>query len=149
MKKSNAIIKNITVAIITPAHTRKSFDMGLEIAKKFDAELTIIECVYKIQPKLYFFETKSDKKIAQSQISKIKTELENWKKIAQKEGIKIKTKFALTDSIAHWVVDYVKDHETDLLIVDYPKLSMVEATHYDDIINTIHHKSRCPLLTMK
>ena len=149
MKKSNAIIKNITVAIITPAHTRKSFDMGLEIAKKFDAELTIIECVYKIQPKLYFFETKSDKKIAQSQISKIKTELENWKKIAQKEGVKIKTKFALTDSIAHWVVDYVKDHETDLLIVDYPKLSMVEATHYDDIINTIHHKSRCPLLTMK
>ncbi|MGH1566258.1 MAG: universal stress protein [Nitrosopumilus sp.] len=149
MKKSNAIIKNITVAIITPAHTRKSFDMGLEIAKKFDAELTIIECVYKIQPKLYFFETKSDKKIAQSQISKIKTELENWKKIAQKEGVKIKTKFALTDSIAHWVIDYVKDHETDLLIVDYPKLSMVEATHYDDIINTIHHKSRCPLLTMK
>jgi len=149
MKKSNAMIKNITVAIITPAHTRKSFDMGLEIAKKFDAELTIIECVYKIQPKLYFFETKSDKKIAQSQISKIKTELENWKKIAQKEGVKIKTKFALTDSIAHWVVDYVKDHETDLLIVDYPKLSMVEATHYDDIINTIHHKSRCPLLTMK
>lgn len=143
------MIKNITVAIITPTHTRKSFDMGLELAKKFDAELTIIECVYKIPPKLYFFETKSDKKIAQSQISKIKTELENWKKIARKEGVKIRTKFALTDSIAHWVVDYVKEHETDLLVVDYPKLSMVEATHYDAIINTIHRESSCPLLTMK
>ena len=56
------MIKNITVAIITPSHTRKSFDMGLQLAKKFDAELTIVECVYKIPPKLYFFETKSDKK---------------------------------------------------------------------------------------
>ena len=117
--------------------------MGLQLAKKFDAELTIIECVYKIPPKLYFFETKSDKKIAQSQISKIKKELENWKKIAQGKGIKIKTKFALTDAIAHWVIDYVKEHKTDLLIVDYPKLSMIEANLYDDIINTIHHKSQC------
>ena len=143
------MIKNIAVAIITPTHTQKSFDMGLELAKKFGSELTVIECVYKIPPKLYFFETKSDKKIAQSQISKIKAELENWKKIAQNQGIKIKTKFALTDSIAHWVVDYVKEHKIDLLVVDYPKLSMVEATLYDDIINTIHHKSHCPLLTMK
>lgn len=143
------MIKNITVAIITPSHTRKSFDMGLQLAKKFDAELTIVECVYKIPPKLYFFETKSDKKIAQSQISKIKKELENWRKIAQEKGVKIKTKFALTDAIAHWVIDYVKEHKTDLLIVDYPKLSMIEANLYDDIINTIHHKSQCPLLTMK
>ena len=68
------MIKNIAVAIITPTHTKKSFEMGLQLAKKFDAELTIVECVYKIPPKLYFFETKLDKKIAQSQISKIKAE---------------------------------------------------------------------------
>jgi len=121
-QKTPNMIRNIAVAIITPTHTKKSFEMGLQLAKKFDAELTIIECVYKIPPKLYFFETKLDKKIAQSQISKIKAELDNWKKIAQKEGIKINTKFALTDSIAHWVVDYVKEHKIDLLVVDYPKL---------------------------
>ena len=143
------MIKNIVVAIITPTHTRKSFDLGLEITKKFEADLTVIECVYKIPPKLYFFETKSDKKIAQAQLAKIKEELDNWKKIAQKKGIQIKTKFALTDSISHWVVDYVKEHKTDLLIVDYPKLSMVEATLYDDIIKTIHHESHCHLLTTK
>ena len=70
-------------------------------------------------------------------------------KIAQGEGIKIKTKFALTDSIAHWVIDYVIEHKTDMVIVDYPKLSTVEATHYDDIINTIHHEAHCHILTMK
>jgi len=143
------IFKNIAVAIITPTHTKKSFDIGLELAKKFDSDFTVIECMYKIQPKLYFFETKSDKKRAQEQISKLKIELENWKKIALAEGIHVKTKFALTDSIAHWVIDYVKDNKIDLLIVDYPKLSMMEMTLYDDIINTIHHEAHCHLFTTK
>ncbi|MHA7646718.1 universal stress protein [Nitrosopumilus sp. S4] len=143
------IFKNIAVAIITPAHTKKSFNIGLEMAKKFDSELTVIECMHKIQPKLYFFETKSDKKIAQAQISKLKKELEIWKKIATEKGVKIKTKFGLTDSVSHWVIDYVKENKIDLLIVDYPKLSMVEMSLYDDIINTIHHESHCHLLTTK
>ena len=143
------MIKNITVAIITPTHTKKSFDLGLELAKKFDAELSVIECVYKIPPKFYFFETKSDKKILQTQISKIKDELKKWKELAKKQGVKINTKFALTDSIAHWIIDYVQEHDTDLVIVDYPKLSLVESNHYDDIINTIHHKSNCHVLTTK
>lgn len=143
------MFKNIAVAIITPTHTKRSFNVGLALAKKFDSKLSIIECVYKIPPKFYFFETKSDKKITQNQITKLKTELENWKKIAEKEGVSIKTKFALTDNISHWVIDYVKTNKTDLLIVDYPKLSMEEITLFDDIINMIHHKSHCHILTTK
>ena len=143
------IFKNIAVGIITPTHTKKSFNIGLQLAKELGSELTIIECMYKIQPKLYFFETKSDKKIAATQISKLKEELEKWKKIAKDEGVNVKTKFALTDSITHWMIEYVKANEIDLLIVDYPKLSSVEMTLYDDIINSIHHESHCHLLTTK
>ena len=143
------MFKKITVAIITPIHTKKSFFLGLQMAKEFGSELDVVECVYKIPPKLYFFETKSDKKVTQAQISKIKKELENWKKVALDQGLKIKTKYALTDSIAHWVIDYVKEHKTELLIVDYPKISLVEGNHYDDIINTIHHKAKCHVLTTK
>jgi len=141
--------RKIVVAIITPTHTKKSFDLGLKMAKKFDSELTVVECMYKIPPKFYFFETKSDKKTTQNQIDKLKAELENWKKIAEKEGVIIKTKFALADNISHWVIDYVKENKIDLLIVDYPKLSMEEITLFDDIINIIHHKSHCHILTMK
>jgi len=123
--------------------------MGLALAKKFDSKLSVIECVYKTHPKFYFFESKSDKKMMQEQIYKLKNELKKWKELAQKEGIKINTKFALADSIAHWVIDYVKEHDIDLLIVDYPKLSLIEANHYDDIINMIHHKAHSHILTMK
>ena len=114
----------VAVAIITPTHTKKSFELGLEMAKKFDSELTVIECMYKTPPKFYFFETKSDKKTTQNQLAKLKAELENWKEIAHKQGVHIKTKLALTDNISHWVIDFVKENKIDLLIVDYPKLSM-------------------------
>ena len=143
------MFKDITVAIITPTHTKRAFDIGLALAKKFDSELSVIECVYKIHPKFYFFETKSDKKITQGQTIKLKAELKKWKEIAKKEDIKINTKFVLTDSIAHWFIDYVKEHKVDLLVVDYPKLSMIEANHYDEILNTIHRKVHCNILTTK
>ena len=139
----------VAVAIITPRHTKKSFELGLEMAKKFDSELTVIECMYKTPPKFYFFETKSDKKLTQNQITKLKEELEKWKGIAQKQGVPIKTKLALTENISHWVIDYVKENNIDLLIVDYPKLYLEEITLFDDIINEIHHKSHCHLLTTK
>ncbi len=141
--------RKVAVAIITPTHTKKSFELGLEMAKKFDSELTVVECMYKTPPKFYFFETKSDKKLTQNQTTKLKKELENWKEIAQKQGVSIKTKLALTENISHWVIDYVKEHKIDLLIVDYPKLSIEEITLFDDIINEIHHKSHCHLLTTK
>ncbi|MDB4849326.1 universal stress protein [Nitrosopumilus sp.] len=141
--------RKVAVAIITPTHTKKSFELGLEMAKKFDSELTVIECMYKTPPKFYFFETKSDKKLTQSQTTKLKKELENWKGIAQKQGVPIKTKLALTENISHWIIDYVKENNIDLLIVDYPKLSIEEITLFDDIINVIHHKSHCHLLTTK
>ena len=141
--------RKVAVAIITPTHTKKSFELGLEMAKKFNSELTVIECMYKTPPKFYFFETKSDKKLTQNQTTKLKKELENWKGIAQKQGVPIKTKLALTENISHWIIDYVKENNIDLLIVDYPKLSIEEITLFDDIINVIHHKSHCHLLKTK
>ena len=143
------MFKNITVALITPTHTKKSFELGLALAKKFDTELSVIECVYKTPPKFVFFETDSDKKILQDKIFSLKEELKKWKQLGASKGIKVNTKFALTDSIAHWVIDYAKEHKVELLIVDYPKLSMVEANHFDDIINTVHHKAHCHVLTTK
>lgn len=143
------MFERIAVAIITPTHTKNSFTTGLEMAKKFNSEMTVMECLYKIQPRFYFFETESDKQVTRDQIEKLEKELEEWKKIAESENIQIKTELALTESISHTVIDFVKENKINLLVVDYPKLSKVEATHYDEIINAIHHEAPCHLLTMQ
>ncbi len=143
------LFQKITVAIITPTPDKKSFELGLKMAKNLNCPLSVIECFYQKPPMFHFFETKSDKQALQNRKDKIKAELVKWETIAKEENVPITTKFALTDSIAHWVIDYVTENNVELLIVDYPKLSMTESTHYDDIINTIHHKAKCHVLTTK
>lgn len=143
------LFKQITVAIITPTHDKKSFELGLQLAKKLECPLSVIECFYQKPPMFHFFETKADNIALEKRKDKIKNELEKWEKIAKKENVPITTKFALTDSIAHWIIDYANENKVGLLIVDYPKLSMTESTLYDDIINTIHHKAKCHVLTAK
>src|SRR3990172_3738254 len=126
------MLKKIVVIIITTTHTKKSFELGLVIAKKFDADFSVIKCVYKMPPKFYFFETRSDKEYAKKQREKTIKELAKWKEIASKKGMRIKTKFTLTDSVANWVIDYVKENKIELVIVDYPKISIVEMNKYND-----------------
>lgn len=121
----------------------------MQLAKKFECPLSVVECFYQKPPMFHFFETKSDKLALQKRKNKIKGELEKWERLAKKANVPIKTKFALTDSIAHWVIDYVNENKIDLLIVDYPKLSLTESNHYNEIINTIHHDAKCNVLTAK
>lgn len=143
------MFKRILVAIISPTHSQKSFDFGLEITQITNAELSVVECRYGTQPTFYFFETKADKRKAKRQKEKMQDELEKWKAIASEKGIKIKTRAALTDSIANWIIEYIKENKIDLVIMDYPKISQVEAAHYDSIISKIHHHARCHVLTTK
>lgn len=143
------MFKRILVAIISPTHSQKSFDFGLDMAMTVDAELSVVECRYGSQPTFYFFETKSDKQKAKREKEKMQKELEKWKSTALENGIKIKTKYALTDSIAKWIIEYIKENKIDLVIMDYPKISQVEASHYDSIISKVHHEAHCHVLTTK
>lgn len=144
-----SMFKRILVAIISSVHSQNSFDFGLNITKITNAELSVIECIYGTQPTFYFFETKADKQKTKRSKEKMQEELEKWKDIAIAEGIKIKTKAVLTDSISNWLINYIKENKIDLVIMDYPKISQIEASHYDFIISKIHHQANCHVLTTK
>ena len=127
----------------------KPFFVGIGIAKKFDSNLTVVECLYRSAPKFHFFETKSDKNQIENQKNEAKKSLEKLEKVAKDSNIQIKTKIAITDSIPSWISEYVHSKKVDLLIIDHPDLSEFEETHYDDIIQSVSHKVKVPLLLLK
>lgn len=143
------MFKHIVVAFITPSVKLKSFNTGLEFAKKFNADLTVVDCVYQHPPKFHFFETKSDKEATRNLRKKAEKAMKRFEELAKKSKIPTKTRVVLTDNIAHWVIDYVSTHEIDLLIMDHPHLSSFEEAFYEDIIHAIHHEARLPVLTLK
>jgi hypothetical protein len=55
----------------------------------------------------------------------------------------------LTDSISDWIVNFVKDNKTDLLIIDHPHLSEFENDHYEYIIKSITNNVKVPILLLR
>ncbi|MBS3922543.1 MAG: universal stress protein [Nitrosarchaeum sp.] len=143
------MFKKIVVAFITKKFQNKSFLTGLDIAQKFEGELTIIDCVYKNPSKFVFFETNHDKKKYAKTKEKILKDLEKLEKLANEKDIPIKIKVALTDSISDWIVDFVKEKKTDLLIIDHPHLSEFENDHYEFIIKSITNSVKVPILLLR
>lgn len=143
------MFKHIVVAFITPSVKLKSFNTGLEFAKKFHSDLTVVDCVYQHPPKFHFFETKSDKEATKKLRKHAEESMKKFEEMAKEAKIPIKTKVVLTDNIAHWVIDYVTNHKIDLLIMDHPQLSSFEEAFYEDIIHAIHQEARLPVLTLK
>lgn len=143
------MFKNIVVAFVTPTIKTKPFFVGMALAEKFDGMITVIECMYKKPPKFAFFETKQDKRVLEEKTKKMKEALKKFVKTANEVKIPIKTKVALTNRIAEWIVDYVHSHRTDLLIIDHPQLSEFEEKYYDEIIETINHKVKVPILLLR
>ncbi|GKS66651.1 universal stress protein [Nitrosarchaeum sp.] len=143
------MFKKIVVAFITKQFENKSFLTGLDIAQKFEGSLTVIDCVYKKPSKFVFFETSHDKKSYAKTKEKILKNLEKFEKIANEKDIPIKIKVALTDSISDWIVDFVKEKKTDLLIIDHPHLSEFENDHYEFIIKSITDSVKVPILLLR
>lgn len=143
------MFKNIVVTFVTHKVKERPFVVGLTLAKMFEGKITIIECVYKKPPKFVFFETKDDKKSVQRQKTTAQESLEKFEQIAKEAGIPVKTKVALTESISEWIIDFVKENRTDLLIMDHPHLSDFEETYYDDIIQAINHTVKVPILLLR
>ncbi len=143
------MFKKIVVAFITKQFKNKSFLVGLDIAQKFEGSVTVVDCVYKKPSKFVFFETSSDKKSYAKTKEKILKNLEKFEKIASEKDIPIKIKVALTDSISDWIVDFVKDKKTDLLIIDHPHLTEFENDHYEFIIKSITDSVKVPILLLR
>jgi hypothetical protein len=62
------LFKNIAVAIITPTHTKKSFEMGLGLAKKLDANLSVTKSLQNF----IFLKQNQTKKLRKNRLQRSK-----------------------------------------------------------------------------
>jgi hypothetical protein len=121
----------------------------LSLAKNYDSKLTLMEFFVKETPKLFFFETKKEKFIGKIRRTELQDHLDKLKEKAEKRKIQINIHLESTESIVDSILNYLTINKVDLLIVDHPHVSYLRESHYVDIINTIHRKIKCDMLTLK
>lgn len=143
------MFRHIMVVFIGTQIKTKAFLVGLGIAKKFESDIIVVDCVYRHPPKFHFFETKSDRAIVEKQKKKSMKTLEGLEGFAQEANVKIKTKLVLTDAVTSWVADYVKSNRIDLLILDHPHEPQYDIDLTSDTVKAIVDKVKVPVLTLR
>ncbi len=142
------MFKNIVVAFVTDKHKKKTLNYALDIAKKYDAKLTILRCVEKESPKFGLFETKADKERYRKQREKTEKSLDIMEQAAKLFQIPMKSKIKLVDSVADCIIHFVETYQPDLVVLDAPKQIKIEDSYYHSILQTISKAIKCPLLTI-
>jgi len=137
---------NIVIVFFTVENTESVYTMAFSIAKKFDAKVDVLKCIYKEPPKFVVFETKSDKAKYAKHLEEAQNSLKALEKIAVESEISITTQIDFTEELSEHVVKFVKSHKVDLLIMDTHQ-------HHDgeenkDLVNRIYQEVDCPLLTL-
>jgi nucleotide-binding universal stress UspA family protein len=140
--------KNIVVVFITAKHSRKAFNYGMGLAKKFEARLTVLNILYKEPPRFGFFETKCDKKCMEKRKAEAEKLLEEYEKSGIKSGITTKTHVVFSDPISKGILSYVNERDVDLVILDHPKITRFEESYFANTVCDLHKGLKTPLLLL-
>ena len=143
------MFKHIAVAYITPTKKTEAFYHALSLAENYDSKLTLMEFFLHESPKFFFFETKKEKETGKVKRTEIKEQLKKLKEKAEKKDISVTIHIESSESIVDSILNYLTANKVDLLIVDHPHVPHLSESHYEDIVNTIHHEIKCDMLTLK
>lgn len=142
------IPKNIVIVFVTENIKKKTFDYGLDFAKKFDSKITVLQALYRKPPKFAFFETKGDERRRERQKKSCMKSLEDFVKLGEKFDISVKTKVILSDPIYKGIISYVNSRDFDLVVLDSPKLKSFEEVFFGNVMSELHKNLKCPVLLL-
>ena len=142
--------KNILIVYTIVPETNHSYDAAIEIAKKFDSNITLLMCMYEEPPTFAFFSTKKEKQKHNIHVDKSKDFLESLAKKIESENISVKTEFSISDAPTESIISFIEEHEdVDLLVIDSPQIDKIEEETHKDMIHKIYKAIRCPMLTLR
>ena len=141
------MFENILVVFFTFENTEHVTSMAFSIAKKYEAKVDVLKCIYKEPPKFVVFETKSEKKQHQQRLADAQDSIKPLEAIAKESGLSFQSEVVFTEELSEYVTTYVKSNKVDLLIMDTSQHH--EGEDNKDLVNRIYKEIDCPTLTLK
>lgn len=143
------MFQNILVVFVTTEHTKHTYEVAFEMAKKFSSKITFLKCIVKPTPTFGFFHTKSEKKSHKKELEEADESFDEIEQLAAKFAVSIQTKVESVESFSDFLVAHIDENHVDLLIIDSHSLDKAEHDDHKETINKIYEEISCPLLTLK
>ena len=143
------MLKKILIVFLTADYKKKVFNYGINLAKKFDSKIMILNVLSKEPPLFGFFETKSDKKHKEMKKIHAEKSLKHLLEDKPNLDIPIKTKIMFSDPLSKGIISHANENEADLVILEQPKLNDLEQSYFGNTVCKLHQRLKCPLLILK
>ena len=143
------MFQKILVPIDYSSKSIKSYKTALNIAKKYDSNLTILNC-FQVDASFHlFFESKPSSEILKKQKKSAKAQFQKLQDLADKNKILIKSEFLISKSVIKDIIGYAKSHKIDLIVMGSHGRTGFDKLVLGSVANGVVQKCPCPVLIVK
>ena len=142
------IFENILVPYNGTAGSEKAFKKAISLAHSINAKITLITCLEE-RNTFGFFKTKTSKQEFEKETKAVEKQHLKLEKFAKDHDISCSSKIVKNGLPSTRILEYAKQHKTDLIITTRTKLSsQIEKQHYQSTVENMFRNSPCPILIL-
>lgn len=141
--------KNILIPYDGSDFSKRAFKTALDLAVKYDAELTIITCIDIHYSGTWY----QDNRISDQNFNRLyktaKAEIEKLNSEARKYRITLDSKILESPQIVKTIIDYVKSHSIDLIVMGSHGRKGLDKLILGSVANGVLQRANCPVLVIR
>lgn len=143
------MFSNILVPFDLSNQSIRAFKVALDVAKKYNAKITILTCLEGDAWHHKFYDSRADNELIKKQKKVTLTHIAKLETLANKAGVVIKSQILKTTSTVRDIVMFAKSRKVDLIIMGSHGRTGMDKILLGSIANGVTQKSSCPVLVVK
>ncbi|MCV0431215.1 universal stress protein [Nitrosopumilus sp.] len=138
--------KSILVPYNASSGAKRGLNAAIELAKKVDAEITLITCI-ESSSLASFFRKKDDKYEEEKQV--IQKELEKVEYDTKKLNSPLKHVILKSSFSPNTIAEYAEENKIDLVVIGQSKILPTESKYHERMAHYLIRGLTCPILIVK
>ena len=143
------MFSNILVPFDLSNQSIRAFKVALDVAKKYNAKITILTCLEGDAWHHKFYDSRADNELIKKQKKVTLTHIAKLETLANKADVVIKSQILKTTSTVRDIVMFAKSRKVDLIIMGSHGRTGMDKILLGTIANVVTQKSSCPVLVVK
>lgn len=141
--------KNILVPYDGSNFSSRAFKTALDLAKKYDSEITIIICIDIHYSGTWYVDNRISDQNFKRLYKAAKAEIEKLGAEAKKSNITLNSAILESVQIVKTIVDYAKSHNSDLIVMGSHGRSGLDKLILGSVANGVLQRANCPVLVVR
>ena len=145
-KEVNSTIKHILVPYDDSAYSNRAFVYALDLAKKYDANLSVVSVMYSSS---HATDIKHQTTVDDRKIKVMEKSYDRLRAAAKKFGVPIKTQMLMESSIVDNIISFVSNYGVNLIVMGTRGRGGPKRLMFGSVAMATSQKAPCPVMLVK